>query len=82
MLDVVCVVLTAGRNVPGPMDGVRRRGEGVAIVLSGPAVNVLRTGGGRWKAWSSRLVTASLEIGKGKLHVFYCCEQRGKGGLL
>ena len=36
--------LTAGRDVPG--DEVRRRGEGVAIVLSGEAVRACLEG--RW----------------------------------
>ena len=46
------VVLTAGRNVPGAMGpGDRQRGGGVAIVLSGPAVDIWRAGGSQWKAW-------------------------------
>ena len=32
------LVLTAGRNVPG-IGHVKRRGEGVAIVLTGPAID-------------------------------------------
>ncbi len=63
------MVLTAGRKVSGQTDGVRQRGEGVAIVLTGPAINAWRSGGNRWKAWSSRLVSASLKVGKRKLHV-------------
>ena len=37
------VVLAAGREVPQE-ESVRRRGEGVAIVLSGPAVMAWRSG--------------------------------------
>ena len=70
-----CVVLAAGRSVPGP--GIaKQRGEGVAIVLSGPAVGAWKDGGCRWKAWSSRLVTATLKVEQGGgaefLHVFSC----------
>ena len=43
-------MLAAGRAVPGA--GVRQRGEGVDIVLSGPAIGVWRSGGSHWKAWS------------------------------
>ena len=52
------VVLTSGREVPIG-SGVRQRGEGVAIVLAGPAVHAWKAGGCKWKAWSSRLVTAT-----------------------
>ena len=68
------VVLAAGRPVPGA-GVVRQRGEGVAIVLAGPAVGAWRTGGSHWKAWSSRLVAATLKVGRGRndvLHVFSC----------
>ena len=47
-----CVVLAAGRSVPGP-GVVKQRGEGVAIVLSGPAVGAWKEGGCRRKTWSS-----------------------------
>ena len=57
------VVLTAGRDVPGG-DEVRRRGEGVATVLSGEAVR-WKEGGSRWKDWSSKLVSATLKVGNG-----------------
>lgn len=66
------MVLTAGRKVPEQTGDVRQRGEGVAIVLSGPAINAWKAGGSRWKAWSSRLVSASLMVGKIKLHVLSC----------
>lgn len=54
-------MLTAGRDVPNAGQ-VRQRGEGVAIVLSGIAVNAWKPGGNQWKAWSSRLITATLEV--------------------
>ena len=66
--------MSAGREVPRE-GGSRQRGEGVAIVLSGPAVGAWRAGGRQWKAWGSRLVTATLEIGSrrsGQLHVLSC----------
>ena len=69
-----CVVLAAGRPVPGP-GVVKQRGEGVANVLSGPAISAWKEGGCRWKVWISRLVTAILKIERGDgsevLHVFY-----------
>ena len=58
------MVVTAGRDVPGGGE-VRRRGEGVAIILSGEAVRAWKEGGSRWKAWSSRLVSATLQVGSG-----------------
>ena len=68
------MVLSAGRKVPRDR-GNGQRGEGVALILSGPAVDAWRTGGSQWKAWGSRLITATLEIGNGKggqLHVLSC----------
>ena len=65
------VVLTAGREVP-VRGVVRQRGEGVAIVLSGPALSAWKAGGSQWKAWNSRLVTAKLKVGSGRsshLHI-------------
>ena len=67
-------MLAAGRPVPAPGE-TGQRGEGVAIVLTGPAIQAWRSGGKQWKAWSSRLVTACLYIGKGEadhLHVISC----------
>ena len=58
------VILSSGRDVPKE-GGSRQRGEGVAIAMSGPAVSAWKAGGSQWKAWSSRLVTATLETGKG-----------------
>ena len=68
------VVLSAGRDVPRER-GNGQRGEGVAIVLPGPAVDAWRAGGSQWKAWDSRLITATLEIGggrSGRLHLLSC----------
>ena len=68
------VVLAAGRAVPG-IGAVKQRGEGVAIVLSGPAIGAWKSGGSHWRAWSSRLVTVTLKVGSGRsdrLHVFSC----------
>ena len=77
--EVYCVgesvVLTTGRDVVPGGDEVRRRGEGVAIVLSGEAVRAWKEGGSRWKAWSSRLVSANLKVGNGsrdRLHILSC----------
>lgn len=68
------VVVASGRPVPGA-GVVNQRGEGVAIVLSGPAVEAWGSGGSRWKAWSSRLVSVALKVGKNRtdvLHVVSC----------
>ena len=65
------VVLAAGRPIPAAGEPMKW-GEGVAIVLSGPA---WRTAGEQWKAWSSRLVSACLQTGSRKadhLHVLSC----------
>ena len=58
------MVVAAGRPVPGA-SVVNQIGEGVAVVLSGPAVDAWRSGGGRWKVWSSRLVSVALKVGQG-----------------
>ena len=59
-----CVVLAAGRPVPG--DGVvKQRGEGVAVVLSGVAVSAWKDAGKSWKAWSSRLISVKLKVARG-----------------
>ena len=52
------MALVAGREVPQE-EGVRRRGEDVAIVLSGPAMKAWRSGSNQWKAWNSKLATCS-----------------------
>ncbi len=65
------VVLSAGRDMPRT-DEVKRRGEGVAIVLSDEAVRAWKESGSIWKAWSSRLVSATLQVGSGtndQLHI-------------
>jgi len=49
-----------------------QRGEGVAVVLFDWAIEAWKAGGCQWKAWSSRLVTAGLKIGKKCLHVASC----------
>ena len=49
--------------------------EGVALVLSGPAIAAQKTGGEQWKTWGSRIVRAMLSAGKrfsGQLHVLSC----------
>ena len=56
------VVLTAGRPVPAPEQPIQG-GEGVAIVLRGPAISAWSAAGQRWKAWSSRLVSTCLLTG-------------------
>ena len=53
------VVLTAGRKTPGEGENVVR-GEGVALVLSGLAVDAWKRGDSQWSAWSSRAVSACL----------------------
>ena len=65
-------VLSAGRLIP--RDGLAKK-RGVAVVLSGPAITAWKLGGCQWKAWSSRLVSATLEVGHGDLeplHVLSC----------
>ena len=68
------VLLTAGRPVPVPEQPIQR-GEGVAVVLSGPAISAWKAGGQRWKAWSPRLISTCLATGSRKediLHVLSC----------
>jgi len=80
--DVMCtshkvggsVVVVTGRPVPGE-EATGQNGEGVAIVLSSQAVEAWEGGDSRWKAWSSRLVSAVLKVGCGSrdvLHVLSC----------
>ena len=65
------IILASGR--PVPRDGQSsKRGEGVALVLAGPAVKVLQRGVSHWKVWDSRLVTATLETGMECLHIMSC----------
>ena len=58
------VVLSSGRDLPGE-DGDWRRGEGVAIVMRGRALQQWRAGGSQFRAVSSRLASAlfPLELG-------------------
>ena len=47
----------------------------MAIVLGGPTVQAWKAGGKQWKAWSSRLVTATLYTGKCRsdlIHILSC----------
>lgn len=53
------VVLTAGREKPALDDRVQR-GEWVAIMLFGPAIDAWKRAGRQWKAWSPRTVSACL----------------------
>ena len=67
-------MLAAGRPIPAAGEPIKR-GEGVAIVLSGPAITAWRTAGEQWKAWISMLVSACLQTGSRKadhLHVLSC----------
>ncbi len=48
------IILSSGWDIPKE-GGSRQWGEGVAIVMSGPAVNAWKAGGNQLKAWSSRL---------------------------
>ena len=54
-----CVVLAAGRPTPRPGESMQR-GEGVALVLAGPAIAAWNAGGQQWKSWGSRIVRATL----------------------
>ena len=48
-----------------------QRGEGVAIVLTGPAVRAWKEAGEKWKVWSPRLISAQLRTGKRKHDILY-----------
>ncbi len=48
-----------------------QRGEGVALVLSAPVVEVWNAGGSSWEAWSSKLVAFSMKIGRGRMDVLH-----------
>ena len=65
------VILTSGRSVPGNGEAVRR-GEGVALVLRGIAIQAWRRGGKQWGGWSPRCVSVCLQLNKhttSKLHI-------------
>ena len=67
-------MLAAGRPVPTAGEPMKR-GEGLAIVLSGPTIAAWRAADEQWKAWSSRLVSTCLHTGSRKadhLHVLSC----------
>ena len=49
-------VLSSGRSLPSH-GSVFQCGEGVALVLSGLAVEAWKRGGRQWHAWSSRCVS-------------------------
>ena len=76
-------MLSVGRAVPDSNDSLQR-GEGVALVLLGWAIDAWKAGGQQWKAWSSRLVTACFKIEKKSLHVasHQICEERGEGYVI
>ena len=67
------MVITAGRPTPQG-DQSRQRGEGVAIVLRGPAIEAWRNGGDQQKSWGSRLLKITLDTGQkaGRLHILSC----------
>ena len=60
MLSSVRPVPTAGES--------HHRGEGVALVLRGPAIQAWKAAGSKWKTWHSRLISVVLDCGR-KLHV-------------
>ena len=67
-------MLATGRDVPG-IGHVKQRGEGVAIVLIGPAIGAWKAGGKCWKAWNSRIIMAILVSGSCSwdcIHVLSC----------
>ena len=57
------MVLTAGRKKLS-MNDDRQRGEEVAIVLLGPAIDVRKRAGKQWKAWDPSAVSC-LPVGEG-----------------
>ena len=55
-------VLTSGREKPVQGDTVKR-GEGAAIMLTDWAIDAWKAAGRQWrKAWSSRAVSACLQL--------------------
>ena len=68
------IVLTSGRPTPQPGQS-GQRGEGVALVLSGPAKDAWKAGGQQWRSWNSRLISAAFGkpgSGSDRLHVLSC----------
>ena len=52
-----------------------KRGEGVATVLTDWAIDAWKAAGRQWKVWSSRAVSACLQLGgrsRDKLHIVSC----------
>ena len=65
------VVITSGRETPqGHQSG--QRGEGVAVVLTGPARDAWRAGGEQWESWGSRIVMVSLGVAGEKTSRLHC----------
>ena len=56
------VILTTGREITSP-GAPLQRGEGVVILLSGPAIDVWKKTGRKWKAWNSTLISVCLQVG-------------------
>ena len=73
--DDIINAVPSGRKPPVEGEPIQR-GEGVVVlVLSGPAIGAWKDGGEQWKAKSSRLITAKLQLSKKKhgiLHVLSC----------
>ena len=68
------MILASGRRTPSEGE-CAQRGEGVALVLRGKALAAWRHGGQQWKAWSSRWVSAILQVDKrtvSRIHVVSC----------
>ena len=70
------IVLSSGRPVPQEGESLPR-GEGVAIVLSGRALQAWRAGGSQWQAVSPRIAVARLRMSAQKkkslsIHVVVC----------
>ena len=57
------VVLTSGRSTPAE-GWTAQGGEGMPLVLRASAIMAWKRGGKQWKAWSSRCVSASLQVGR------------------
>ena len=67
-------VLASGRRTPSEGECIQR-GEGVALVLRGQTLAAWRCGGQQWKAWSSRCMSAVLQVDKrtvSRIHVVSC----------
>ena len=60
-------MLTSGREIPS-LGRSCQRGEEVALVLHEPAIIAWRNGASQWKAWGSRIISAT-DCGE-RLHVF------------